>query len=197
MIWLVIAAQLSAPTWTNPRMIRPEDVPAHELNPNVVHSVKLGLTVTPEGKLQDCRVEVSSGNPQLDSYTCKLMMRRAKVRPARDWRGARAYGVYRTSIDWWVGDGYPHSRPQLPDLELTVAGLPAETKSPARVRLMLAVDETGRPSSCVAEGKKDHPLLVKSACDQLLKRYTAVPARTRNGVPVASIQSGIVIFKTK
>lgn len=195
MFWLIMTAQLSAPAPANPRWFTAHDVPIKELKPNVLGTVKYGLTVAPDGKIQDCRIELSSRNPQLDSHTCTVAKRRAKFRAARGTSGNPVYGVYRTGTNWWIGDGYPPTTTPIADLELTVVSLPSRTKSPTFIRVMFAVDTGGRPSSCVAENTKDHPSLVKVACDQLMKSFTAIPAKTAAGNPVESIQTGAVLFR--
>ena len=192
MITLFFLAQSIGPIPTNMvGLFRGEDTPATIMPANVLKSVKTALTITPEGKIQDCRAEVSSGIPKLDAHTCKLLSQRARFRPA----GTPTYAVYRTQIDWWVGDGYPPKTRTLPDLVLTVSALPPKTKSPAIVRVVFRVDESGQTSDCSAEDKKGNPTLVKLGCEQLIKSYAATPARTLAGVPVASVQNATVQFE--
>ena len=196
-IWLAIAVQLSAPLPAKRTWLSAYDVPIGLLRENVLQTVGIAITVRPDGKIQDCLVEVSSGNPKLDAYTCKLARRRGKFRAGREVNGSPVYGVYRGSINWWVGDGYPPSRLQHPDLYLTVSDLPPKIKSPVAVRLMLAVDDTGRPSNCVAEDEEQPAALVRVGCEQLIKSYTAKPARTSDGAAVASTQTAIVAFEVR
>jgi hypothetical protein len=197
MIWLLFLAQATAPIPTNMSgLFRADDTPVGMMPGNVLLSVKTALTITPEGKIQDCRVEVSSRIPKLDAHSCKLLTRRAKFRPALDSARTPTYGVYRTQIDWWVGDGYPPKARTLPDLALTVSALPPKTKSPATLRLTFRVDESGRPSDCSLEGEKGDPTLVKLGCEQIIHSYTATPARTPAGVAVSSVQRATVQFET-
>jgi len=197
MIWLFLLAQSIAPIVQNMSgLFTYNDTPVAIMPANVLKSVRVALTVTPEGKIQDCRAEVSSGIPRLDAHTCKIITRRAKFRPALDPAGTPAYGVYRTQVDWWVGDGYPPKPMTLADVVLTVSALPSKTKSPANVGLIFRVDEFGHPSQCSTSDKKENPTLVKLGCEQLLKTYTATPARTSAGAPVPSVQTGTVQFRT-
>ena len=196
MIWVLFLAQLSAPEPANSHWLRPQDTPTGIMPENSVQAVRVGVTIAPDGKAQACKVEVSSGNAQLDRHTCSVIQRRVRFRPATDLNGERAYGIYRTSISWWVGDGYPPATVELPDLEVTVSTLPPKVKSPKAVRVSFAVDEGGRTSNCGAEGKNDDPHLVNIACDQILKTHEAKSARTPDGVAVPSVQTGTVVFKT-
>jgi len=196
MIWLLVFAQSSAPNSTNLRSwLSADDTPVAIMPGNVLKSVKTALTIDPEGKLQDCAVEVSSGIPKLDTHTCKVLSRRAKFRPALDGNGMPIYGVYRTQIDWWVGDGYPPKRQQIPDMVLKVSALSPKSKSPVLLTLGFRVDESGHPSECWYDGKKEDPTLVRLGCDQLIKSYTAKPARTPAGTAVPSVQTAMVRFE--
>jgi hypothetical protein len=196
MFWLAFAAQLSAPTPINlPRWFQQADVPIEELRADEMKLVQFRVTVTPQGKLQDCQVEVSSGNPKIDRLTCGLVKRRAGLRAATGIDGQPAYGVYRAFITWWMGLSERTPSPVTTrDMEVLVANLPRGIQSPAPVKLMFAVDTGGHPSSCTGERQADHPALVKIGCDQLVKNFTAVPARTTVGIPVPSVQNAIVLF---
>lgn len=195
MFWLAVAAQLSAPVPTNKRLVTSADVPVELLHEDEIKLVQFRVTVTPQGKPQDCQVEVSSGDLKIDALTCALVKRRARFRAATDVDGKAAYGVYRAFITWWMSStrGTPPSVTTR-DLEIMVKDLPRGIRSPAPVELMFAVDSNGHPSSCKGERETDHPTLVKIGCDQLVKSFTAVPARTNVGNPVRSVQNAIVLF---
>jgi hypothetical protein len=115
--------------------------------------------------------------------------------------GSAGFGVYRTTINWVIADApWDTSKVSNPDLELTVNALPARLKSPSLVRAMFSVDQQGHPSSCVAEPApslehaENDPALVPVACEQLMKSYTAVPAKDETGKLVPSIQDALVRF---
>jgi TonB family protein len=196
MIWLLVAAELSAPEPSNRAYLRDSDTPVGIMREGVLQSVRVGLTITPEGKVQACSVEVSSGNPRLDVHTCKVVRRRAKFRPATDGSGQPAYGVYRTSLHWWVGDGHPPLRGEIPDMVSVVPKLPTKVTSTATVHLRFSVDEVGRGSACAAESKTAEPILVQLGCEQLLKSRKFQAAKTAEGRPVPSIQTGTVQLRT-
>ena len=195
MFWLALAAQLSGPVPLKP-LLGPDDVPTRLVEPNVLQRVGIALTVTPNGKIQGCAVEKSSGNSKLDSYTCEVAARRAKFKPPTHIDGAAAYLIYRADINWWLGDGYPPSTQPGGDLYLTVTALPPKVASPAIVRLMLEVGADGSLSNCAAEDSKYDLALVKTGCEQLLLTYRPTPARAADGAAVASVQSATVVFQT-
>jgi hypothetical protein len=201
MFWIALAAQLSAPLPSNlSDWMTPEDVPVQLLKSEQQSLVGVHVIVEPSGAKRECQIGRSSGNQKLDSYTCYLIMKRARFTPARDIGGLPSIGVYSSIIGWWVGDGFP-PKPSAGDVEITVSELPKGSKSPALVRLMFAVDANGRPSACASEAthglklwNDDNPLLVQIACDQLLKTYTARPASNSAGVPIPSVQDATVAF---
>jgi hypothetical protein len=195
--WFIVAAQLSAPLPTREHWVSPDDVPLELLEGNVLETVGFAITVKPDGRIQDCLIEVSSGNRKLDAYTCKLASQRLRFRPGRLSDGSAVYGVYRTSLKWWAGDDYPPTLRGLSDVYLTVSQLPPKLKSPTVVRLMCGVDETGGISDCVAEDEKSPVELVQIGREQVIKSYTAKPARTIEGVAVQSTQSVLVSFETR
>src|SRR5438094_701390 len=138
MFWIALAAQLSAPLPSNlSAWMTPDDVPVQMLKSERQYLVGVRVIVDPSGAKRECQVGRSSGDQKLDSYTCYLIMKRARFAPARDIGGLPSIGVYSTIIGWWVGDGYP-PKPSAGDLEIAVSGLPKGSKSPALVRLMFA-----------------------------------------------------------
>jgi protein TonB len=58
------------------------------------------FTIEPNGRLSNCRVYQSSGNPELDSATCALVMRQLIYRPAFNRRGepVASEGIYRQAF---------------------------------------------------------------------------------------------------
>jgi hypothetical protein len=193
-----VAAQLSIPVLDRGRLwdlFSPDDVPVELVGEGYGRRVDVRVTVGPDGKVRNCQAEFSSEVPKLDAYTCELIIRRAHFRPALWIDGRPAYGVIRTGISWSVDAGMP---PVPGDLQVTLAQRPKHMKSPTFANLMFAVDQSGRPSSCVEEepkgGRRDElsPELLKVACDQLLKSYVAIPAMDDAGRPVRSVQNAVV-----
>jgi hypothetical protein len=203
MLWIALAAQLSAPVPTNlPNWFVFDDFPAYLVNRDPgVWAVGIRVTVGPGGAIRSCEVESSSGERGLDELSCKKVRDSASFRPAMSAAGASVPGVYRTYIAWDVTKApAATSRVTNADLNLSVANLPAGIQSPAAVRVMFAVDREGRMSSCKSEPTESFeqvasdPALVAVACDQLMKSYRPVPARNSAGEAVASVQDAIVRF---
>jgi TonB family protein len=146
------------------------------------------VTVTPEGRVQDCTIETTSGVPELDKLTCERVMQRARFRPAKWPDGTPAYDVYRRSVLWADLAAFKYSNPV--DVEIKVSRMPKGVRAPVN----LAVDANGRRSSCEAPDRAAHPTLVSLACQQILANYPAIPARNEAGVKVPSIQNATVSF---
>jgi len=203
MLWIALAAQLSAPVPTNlADWFVYDDFPAYLIDREPgVWAVGVRVTVGSDGRIQRCEVESSSGEARLDELTCRKVRESATFRPAMSAGGSAAPGVYRTYIAWDVTQApTPTSRVSNADLNLSVASLPSGIASPAAVRVMFAVDQQGRMTSCAAEPTQPFeqvakdPALVAVACDQLMASYKPVPAKDSTGNPIPSVQDAIVRF---
>ena len=196
MILLALAAQLSAPIPIKPDAWFTEgDIAAFlNLRAQGVTGIDYGLNVAPDGKVQDCFIERSSGHVAMDRQVCGKILQNARLRPATDTAGRPAYGVYHGSVEWFNGDGEPPKAQPVRLLDLTVASLPPKTASPAEVRVMFAVDTKGMPTSCEPQRGQKAGALARVACGQILQNYTAIPARNTSGAPVSSVQSAVVRF---
>ena len=60
------------------------------------------VSVGPDGRVTDCSVTRSSGSPELDDTTCKLITRRARFAPAMDGDGKPTTGTYSSSVRWQI-----------------------------------------------------------------------------------------------
>ena len=193
MFWVLIAAQISPPQGVG-GVIRAADAPLHLLREDRAQSVRFAITVTPDGKIQSCDVEVSSGNSKLDSYTCKLVSQRAKFGPAVSFDGRATYGVHRQTVTWSL------SRPsgsflRPAELYLTVRTLPSGLKAPVYVDVKFEHDLTRGISNCQATDASTSAAVADIACVQLLRDYKAKPARTAEGKPVSSVQTAVVMLE--
>jgi len=200
MFWIALAAQISMPALKKGYILgvfTADDVPIRMVPEGAWRRVGVRVTVDAEGKIQSCEIESTSGNPQLDSYTCAIIRKRAKPQPARWSDGTPTYAVIRTVVSYSVNATVP---PESGDIELTVNQLPQGLKSPAFAQVMFAVDEKGHPSFCSEEGRIWKPLadkapeLIKIACDQIMKNWVPKPARDLSGKPVRSIQDARIKF---
>lgn len=64
--------------------IRPSDYPKHLGNSNIGGHVGVTFTVQVSGGITNCHVTRSSGVPELDSLTCRLIEERFRFRPSTD-----------------------------------------------------------------------------------------------------------------
>ena len=209
-IWIALAAQLSISVPPHGPDVRPlfspEDMPDYVQLAGIDRLVPIKTTVRPDGSVQGCAVERSSGDPYLDTYTCSIVLRRAKLEPGTWLDGSPAYSVLRVPVTWSIGG--PPSKGEVEkaypaDLEVPVDSLPKGASRQARVALMIAVDESGRVLGC-SEFPKDArwdpaktlPELVPIACQRMMSHFIATPARDASGKAVRSVQSASVEFKT-
>lgn len=160
----------------------------------------------PDGSVQGCVAEVSSGDAWLDAYTCGLILKRAKFAPAKWSDGSAAYGVVRVPVNWTMSN-QPPTREQLlkaspADLEISVNQLPKGADPLVGISLEVAVDDNGRPQTCeeapvhVRKGSGQSFLeLVSLACQQVTANLTLTPPLDSGGKAVRSVQSVSVHFK--
>lgn len=78
------------------------DYPAADLRRESQGVTRFAVSVGADGKVQSCRIVVSSGSPSLDETTCKLVTRRARFKPATDETGAQVAGTYSNAIRWEI-----------------------------------------------------------------------------------------------
>ena len=206
-----LAAQFSATAPTNTRLptlqglISGADVPEYLATRGQVDlTVYTRITVSPDGKIQGCVVEYSSGDPRLDAYTCALIEKRANFSPPRWVDGSAAYGVIRSPVRWQVSELPRRNdsvQSDVPDLDLSVNQLPEGAHSPLRVNLELAADEKGHAVSCTerpltaAAPSSRFPELISLACQQATASMVLSPPLDPSGKPARSVQSVSVRFE--
>lgn len=59
------------------------------------------FTVGADGRASDCRIRQTSGHPDLDAITCRLIERRFRFEPARDRQGRAVARPYGWLQEWW------------------------------------------------------------------------------------------------
>jgi protein TonB len=80
--------------------------------------VHMRFVVAPNGRVSQCEVTRSSGNPMVDETTCRLIVRRFRYRPARDASGKPVAVTIGGSHDWWMKPDYEiEEEPTIPDDE--------------------------------------------------------------------------------
>ena len=65
-------------------------------------TVVFTLTVGPDGRATDCKVDQSSGHSDIDTSTRKAAIKKAKFNPALDPNGKKIEGSYRNRVTWSV-----------------------------------------------------------------------------------------------
>ena len=68
-------------------------------------SVTVYYRVLPNGRVTNCRISESSGNPKLDILTCRLIEERFRYEPARNRKGEAVSDVTGWKQDWWLERG--------------------------------------------------------------------------------------------
>lgn len=207
MLWIALAAQLSGPLPEETETVfSVDDMPEYVLRAGINRFVLTRTTVGLDGIPQNCVIERSSGDAALDAYTCAIIVKRARLRPAKWIDGSPSYSVLRVPISWTIG-GPPSSselqKAYRADIDIMVNRLPDGAKSPISVRLMIAVDQNGRPVACDEAPRpsgrshdKVFPKLVPIACQQMMSQYKAIPAKDESGKPVRSVQNATVDFSS-
>ena len=152
------------------------------------------VIVTPDGRPQDCKIEVTSGIPDLDKETCALVMKRGRFKPARWADGKPAYGVYRKDVLWADLNQFKYTRPV--DVEINVSRIPKGARAPVSFPVNFAVDATGAKSSCGTPERNVDSTLLEIACKQILDSYPVLAARNVGGAAVPSVQNARVSFVT-
>lgn len=200
MFWIALAAQISAP---EPRYmwLSNDDTPANLMGSRSAAVVLMQLTIAPDGRVHRCEIDNSSGDAQIDKYTCDLARRRALFRPAQSDVGTPVYGVYRVPVMWLkIPYGGAAERPKpWGNLTVRLSPAPKGVHLPATVRVAFAVDANGHISVCRDEPPspgiaQNDPTLVPVACDQIRSKFAPAPARDDKGVAVPSVQNATVLI---
>ena len=87
--------------------IRDSDYPRRAVERRSEGVVYLRFVVAPDGRVSRCDVTRSSGHPELDATTCRLILQRFRYRPARDAYGNPVSEVIRGEHVWELGPERP------------------------------------------------------------------------------------------
>lgn len=212
MLWIVLAAQLSAPVAIDAHLsdvrglFSYEDVPDYLVRAGEVsRTVYTRTTVRDDGSLENCAIEVSSGDTKLDAYTCALIARRAKLHPVKWIDGTPAFSVLRFPISWTVTDSIPSDEDRLkaivPDIQMSVNRLPDGAPKILGITLEVRADEKGQIVSCgelpVSKNNRSRrfPQLVPMVCEQATKSLLLRPPLDPSGKPLRSVQTAYAQVK--
>jgi protein TonB len=78
------------------------------LREGAVGTVSVRYRVETNGRPTGCTVTRSSGNRDLDETTCRLIERRFRYRPARDFRGRPVAETVSGRHRWWTRPREPY-----------------------------------------------------------------------------------------
>lgn len=151
------------------------------------------LIIDPNGRPAGCAVEVSSGHEILDKRTCSIAMKRAKFAPALDARGAPAYGVYRSRLNWAVDPELWAQSEVGPDFEVSLNRLPDGATGPISIKYAVLVDATGKPLECRAITTGQDDALNVLGCAKIKQDYRRTVA-LQSGAPVSAVRTAWITF---
>ena len=77
-----------------------EDYPLVAMRAGHEGTAAFEVVVDEQGRAQSCRIVQSSGWPELDEATCRVVQRRARFNPARDAQGNPVKSTYSGKIRW-------------------------------------------------------------------------------------------------
>ena len=149
------------------------------------------VTVAPDGRPDNCKVETTSGLADLDAEACAQVMKRGRFKAAKGLDGSPAYGVYRQNVLWADAQSFRYERPV--DVELALSRLPKGVRVPNNYFILFAVDANGNKSSCQPP-ERMNAALAGIACKEVIENYPAIAAKIATGGAVPSVQNVIVSF---
>jgi protein TonB len=85
--------------------ILPSDYPRELRERGIGGRVGILFTVGTDGRVTSCRVTRSSGVPELDALTCRLIQQRFRYRPSTDRYGRPIPDEVEGEHDWLAGRG--------------------------------------------------------------------------------------------
>lgn len=84
--------------------VTPDDYPARALREEREGTTGFRLAIGADGKVADCQVTSSSGHGDLDAEACKMLVRRARFKPAEDGNGNAMPSSYTSRVVWQIPD---------------------------------------------------------------------------------------------
>jgi hypothetical protein len=76
------------------------DLPASGAEISEPVSVDFRLAIDEDGRAKACTIMRGSGSKILDEWTCALVMKRARFKPAKDAEGKATQGSYFETVRW-------------------------------------------------------------------------------------------------
>lgn len=151
-VLLRIGKNLPAEPVSDPaRWVGTVDYPANALREEREGTTAFKVVVIPQGRVIECAVTASSGSPDLDEATCRLVTQRAIFHPALDAKGKPTTGTYQNRVRW-------------------VLPKPVEVR-PLHRKMAYFIETDGRASGCEewVDGKPVDPQLPRTPCNANVK----------------------------
>ena len=82
--------------------IRHSDYPRSAVIDRAGGRVVMHLSVSPDGRVDRCTIARSSGRPDLDETSCRLIQQRFRFEPARDAEGRPIASTFGWQQQWWL-----------------------------------------------------------------------------------------------
>jgi TonB family protein len=98
----VLAALRQRPATTNLLGLNADDYPPAALRTATQGRVIVRVDVSAEGRATGCATVATSGSPEIDATTCRVIRRRARFRPAIDAAGRRVAARTISTVVWVV-----------------------------------------------------------------------------------------------
>lgn len=89
------------PIWQS-GAIQDRDYPRSSSSARRGGEVETRFTILPNGRVQNCRITRSSGDPELDATTCRLITQRFRFKPATNSSGDAIRSEYGWRQSWWL-----------------------------------------------------------------------------------------------
>ena len=160
--------------------------------------VGIQYTVGPSGRVSRCRINLTSGWPDLDATTCAAVLKRGRFQPKRDDAGNPVSDTRQLRYRWALPSGPAGSRyPALPTTgEIAVAAFPKDMARPA-VNVTFQVGADGKIANCgVNDGDgTGSNALDKVACDSVQAADFPV-VRDGIGKPISYTRVMTITFST-
>lgn len=172
-----------------------DDYPAEERRLGHSGTVGWQLRIDRSGRPAACEVLQSSGYPTLDQATCDIVVRRLRLKPARDEKGKATEGTFKGRFTWQASQAArndtaakTHEERGPVMLDLTVASLPTSYARPVQLKVHVGTDATMQ--DCAVELSSGSPAVDRAACQQVRQMpVSSGETRLKSGADAAVIVS--------
>ena len=152
------------------------------------------LLIDTAGHVDTCTILETSGFPDLDQQTCKLIQAHAKFVPAKDDIGSSVFSLYRIPVTWALGH-----RPDVkvnPAFDIAINHGPPGVKLPLSMKISYFVTPDGTVTQCHPTEPEAPAELATLACKTAVTTPYGV-MRDHLGRPVSPMESVTVRFDVK